>query len=354
MDFIETNARYEIWLNKQFSVIESDIVLKHQRMKESPFMFLRASFFRWCMLWQKNMQGFKNAPKILAIGDLHIENYGTWRDLEGRLIWGINDFDEACVMPYAIDIVRLASSAQIASSCDHLNLSTKQVVHAILEGYTESLNSGGRAFVLEEEHSFLRDIATQALRDPKHFFEKLDSRFPSKIKTPNAVKKILISHLPSDSKNLAFAHRTAGLGSLGRPRFIVSADLNGGRIVRETKGLCSPAYLWVSGQKGEPRYQKIINQAVRMPDPILKLQKNWITRRLAPHCTKIEIAALPKKIDELKFVTAMGFELGNIHSKNRKAILADLKKRNKSEWIESVELMSELTMKDWHECVKYL
>ena len=31
----------------------------------------------------------------LSVGDLHVENFGTWRDSEGRLIWGINDFDEA-------------------------------------------------------------------------------------------------------------------------------------------------------------------------------------------------------------------------------------------------------------------
>jgi uncharacterized protein (DUF2252 family) len=24
-----------------------------------------------------------------------VENFGAWRDVEGRLIWGINDFDEA-------------------------------------------------------------------------------------------------------------------------------------------------------------------------------------------------------------------------------------------------------------------
>ena len=35
------------------------------------------------------------ARKVLAVGDLHIENFGTWRDLEGRLIWGVNDLGQA-------------------------------------------------------------------------------------------------------------------------------------------------------------------------------------------------------------------------------------------------------------------
>ncbi len=352
MNFKETNQLYESWLRKQFFVIETDLSLKHERMKESPFPFLRATFYRWCGLWQKNMASFAKAPLILGVGDLHIENYGTWRDLEGRLIWGINDFDEACEMPYAIDLVRLGCSAQIASSCDHLNLSLKKIMDAILDGYVTCLKNGGRAFVLEEEHAFLREIATQSFRDPRHFFEKLNPRFPSLLKPSSEIKKILVSHLPAGSVNLEFAHRSAGLGSLGRPRFIVLAELNGGRIVRETKGLCAPAFLWSSGRSGAVCYQKIIDQSVRMSDPVLRLEKKWVTRRLAPHCTKIEIAALPRKLDELKLMNAMGFELGNIHMKYRRVILADLKKRRKSDWTDAVKLMSELTMNDWHQWLK--
>ena len=56
-----------------------------------------------------------NAPSVLAVGDIHLENFGTWRDAEGRLVWGVNDYDEAAEMPYILDLVRLAVSA-LASS----------------------------------------------------------------------------------------------------------------------------------------------------------------------------------------------------------------------------------------------
>ena len=55
-----------------------------------------------------------DAPSVLAVGDIHIENFGTWRDEEGRLVWGVNDFDEAAEMPYVLDLVRLATSAALA------------------------------------------------------------------------------------------------------------------------------------------------------------------------------------------------------------------------------------------------
>ncbi len=52
---------------------------------------------------------------VLAVGDLHVENYGTWRDPEGRWVWGINDFDEAFPMAFTIDLVRLSTSTLFAA-----------------------------------------------------------------------------------------------------------------------------------------------------------------------------------------------------------------------------------------------
>ena len=48
---------------------------------------------------------------LLAVGDLHVENFGVWRDSQQRLVWGINDFDDACELPFTSDLVRLAASA---------------------------------------------------------------------------------------------------------------------------------------------------------------------------------------------------------------------------------------------------
>jgi len=47
---------------------------------------------------------------VLAVGDLDLENFGTWCDSLGRLAWGINDFDEAFPLPYTHDLVRLPAT----------------------------------------------------------------------------------------------------------------------------------------------------------------------------------------------------------------------------------------------------
>ena len=55
-----------------------------------------------------------DAPQVLCVGDLHLENFGTWRDADGRFVWGVNDFDEAAAMPFVLDLVRLATSIRLA------------------------------------------------------------------------------------------------------------------------------------------------------------------------------------------------------------------------------------------------
>ena len=61
-------------------------------MREAPFPFLRATFYRWAQTWPEVSPKTFAAPEVLGVGDLHVENFGTWRDVEERLIWGLNDF----------------------------------------------------------------------------------------------------------------------------------------------------------------------------------------------------------------------------------------------------------------------
>ena len=62
-------------------------------------------------VWPNSVRG-GHAPEVLAVGDLHLENFGTWRDTDGRLSWGINDLMRP-TPPYHRS-VRLAVSAKLA------------------------------------------------------------------------------------------------------------------------------------------------------------------------------------------------------------------------------------------------
>src|SRR5580692_3020737 len=139
MNIIRATHRFEQWLGRHTPLVKPDLRLKHQRMAEAVFPFLRATFYRWMQIWPEVCPDLAKAPRVLAVGDLRVENFGTWRDIEGRLVWGINDFDEAAVLPYTIDLVRLATSAILAIEDGHLALKPKDACASILEGYKESL-----------------------------------------------------------------------------------------------------------------------------------------------------------------------------------------------------------------------
>src|ERR1700758_2929229 len=149
----------ERWKAQQISIVRGDLVLKHRMMAEAVFPFLRSTFYRWAQWWPLICPELARAPQVLAVGDLHIENFGTWRDIEGRLIWGVNDFDEAWPAAYTVDMVRLVASAYLAIQENHLAVSRKLVRQAMEQGYRDSLAKGGGPFILAEHHRWLRLIA---------------------------------------------------------------------------------------------------------------------------------------------------------------------------------------------------
>ena len=153
MGFPADNRAYEAWLRTQCRVVDDDLGYKHERMKESAFVFLRATFFRWARRVEGICPDLAGAPKVLAVGDVHVENFGTWRDREGRLVWGVNDFDEGAVTPYVFDLIRLATSARLAPD---LALGNRKAAAAILEGYRDGL-ANPRPILLDEQETWMRE-----------------------------------------------------------------------------------------------------------------------------------------------------------------------------------------------------
>lgn len=291
---------YERWLANQIPLVPSDLRLKHTLMTQGGFSFLRATFYRWMQVWPNVCAELVTAPEVLSIGDLHLENFGTWRDREGRLIWGVNDFDEAYLLPYTNDLVRLAASAKLAIKAERLALKPRDAYDAILTGYTEGLRSGGQPFVLAEQHPWLRDIATNKLRDPVGFWLKMGALSTVKGAIPQSAKEALVQMMPEPGLLYSLRRRVSGLGSLGRPRFVALADWHGGKIAREAKALVPSACVWARDGSGSNTimYETLLDQAVRCRDPFVHLQGSWLVRRLSPYCSRIDLPSLPQKRDE--------------------------------------------------------
>ena len=346
--------QYETWLAKYTSLVKADLALKHVLMKRDAFSFFRATFYRWMQVWPDVCADCVTTPVLRAIGDLHVENFGTWRDREGRLIWGINDFDEAYPLPYTNDLVRLAVSAILAIKTNRLAITPKDAYDAILTGYTEGLKSGGRPFVLAEQHRWLRDIATNTLRDPVEFWQKMEA-LPLVKGTISKTAQAALEHLmPEAGQSYRLRRRVSGLGSLWRPRFVALADWQGGKIAREAKALGPSACAWAGEGHGLTTifYQSMLDQAVRCRDPFVRMQGSWLVRRLSPYCSRIELTSLPRTRDEGQLLYAMGWETANVHHGSHKVITAirrDLAKR-KAKWMRGAAMqMTSVTISDWKE-----
>ena len=350
MNIVKATKRYEQWLGKKIRLIEADLARKHAAMAEDSFSFLRATFYRWMQLWPELCHDCVECPLVLAVGDLHVENFGTWRDIEGRLVWGINDFDEVWRLPYTVDLVRLAASAHMAIKNSHLDIEAKDACDAILAGYREGLTTGGRAFVLEEHHPWLRSMMTGVLRDPEHFWAKMEALDPV-ARVPASARKAIEGLLPAKGLHYQVAHRIAGLGSLGRERYVATAEFDGGKIAREAKALAPSAAAWAHGLKSAPLYyEEALKRSVRSVDPFVHMRIKWIVRRLGPYCSRVELSSMPKQRDETRLLQSMGFETANVHLGSRKAanaIVKDLRARPKLWLHRAAAAMVDATMHDW-------
>ncbi|WP_349607587.1 MULTISPECIES: DUF2252 family protein [Cupriavidus] len=318
-------SSYERWLRKQCSVIESDLQAKHERMRRSPFDFLRATYFRWARTIGSTCPGCTDAPKVVCVGDIHVENFGTWRDAQARLVWGVNDFDEAAAMPYAYDLVRLATSADLAPT---LRVSAGDAASAILEGYLKGLDKPHPMLLDEREH-WLRPLVAGSQDASRKFWKEVDD-YPD-ASPPTPVRHALRNSLPKGAKIERYASRTKGGGSLGRPRFLVIARWQGGRLVQEAKALVPSAWLWAHSKS--PARSRVLDLAFgahRSPDPKLRIKSGYVLRRIAPDAHKVELEDVAEQGLGTKLLEAMGTELGAIHAagKRRKRILEDVSKRD--------------------------
>jgi uncharacterized protein (DUF2252 family) len=330
-DFERDNAAFEAWLRQQCKVDETGLTRKHAKMNEGEFSFLRATYFRWAKTIEDVCPELARAPKVLAVGDIHIENFGTWRNVEQRLVWGINDFDEAADMPYAFDLVRLVTSARLTPD---KKIRAKAIARAVLGGYRRGLKAPG-PILLEQQQTWMNEFLRTT--------DEERAKFRTKYETPNRKDKVsaremppdakrgLIDAMPKGLKEPTFAKRTAGAGSLGRPRFVAVADWCGGLVVREAKAQVPSAWEWAHGRpKAKSRLIEAAQSKSRSPDPYLEADGRYVFRRLAADADKIEIKDLDEDALQADLFGAMGYDLGSFHGGDRvraRAILNDLRRR---------------------------
>jgi hypothetical protein len=388
MNIIDSAGTYEEWLRKQLKTDfdEDDLDEKHKKMAKDAFQFLRATYWRWAeTIYDPAMcPELADSPEVLAVGDIHVENFGTWRDEEGRLIWGVNDFDEAERMPYAIDVVRLATSAVLAEVPD---MSPQIICDSILNGYETGI-AAPAPFVLDRKHEALRLVAVVSESERKQFWKKFD---PEKIAEEIEKKKDeegkkkkkrakvrptpalrapyrteLESARPDTGIKFAYYARTAGTGSLGRPRYFGVGMWQGDYVIREAKAIVRSG--WALAHDGSlcAQCEEIARGPYRCPDPTYRLRERVLVRRLSPNDFKIEAkdeekdAEKPKAVERPALVNApmlqaMGQDLASIHrgTDTHGKIKADLEQRRSGWLFAAAQAASENVNREFEVWKKY-
>jgi len=144
--------------------------LKYQSMAENPFRFFRGT----CHLFYEDLShndALPANPLSWICGDLHLENFGSYKG-ENRLVYfDLNDFDESILAPASWEIARMLTS--IFTGFDALSIKKKdatQTAQLFLRVYSETLTKG-KAKYLEHETAngivriFLEKIAERRQKD---------------------------------------------------------------------------------------------------------------------------------------------------------------------------------------------
>ena len=348
--FKKSKDEYEHWLSGQLDEVwKKDLDEKHEKMRESAFVFLRATYWRWAETILAICEDLAHAPMVIGIGDIHLENYGVWRDREGRLVWGINDLDEAADMPYAVDVVRLTASALLSRPAKRR--ARKEICAEILAGYRGGL-AAPRPFTIDEDHMWLRRLFAVSERERRRFWKKMD-RLRKDSRIPDRYRKPLEGRVPRRVLTYEkFARRAAGTGSLGRPRWVGLGNWRGGRFVREAKaiavGLVSRAPATASARTAA-RCSRPAGSAP--PIPGIRCI-TVVVRRLSPNARKIEVRIIPTTWPIPRCSEPWGTSSPtsiSVSADVSKAIRSDLDHRGNRWLLRSAETAAEFVSADFKE-----
>ena len=212
------------------------LLLKYKAMAANEFSFFRAT----CHLFYEDLCKhliLKQGPSVWVCGDLHLENFGSYRAANGLVYFDINDFDEAALTHVSWELVRFLSSIGMASDLWRYSMTEANgLMELSLQAYAKLL-AGGKAYAIQEEASpplivEFFEMAEQE-KEKKMVGSRMDKRqeelkiisgktLPLEEKTKQMIMQTVNEFLKVnygflEVRDVAF--RIAGTGSLGVKRY---------------------------------------------------------------------------------------------------------------------------------------
>ena len=218
------------------------LAMKYRAMRSSPFAFLRGT----CHLFYARLPRggvFKSAPRVWVCGDLHVENFGSYKGDNRLVYFDVNDFDESALAPASWDLVRFLTSLRIGADSLSIRESRAQgLCQIFLDAYASSL-ALGKAFWVERDTAQglvrhlldgLRDRQRASFLDSRTLVKRKQRllRVDGKKALPvtELQRAAITSFMQEFAKSRAqpdfftvldVARRIAGTGSLGVDRYAI-------------------------------------------------------------------------------------------------------------------------------------
>ncbi|MBB6108327.1 uncharacterized protein (DUF2252 family) [Mucilaginibacter lappiensis] len=306
-------------------------------MTESPFRFFRGT----CHLFYEDLckvRDFPVSPQVWVCGDLHLENFGSFKGNNRLVYFDLNDFDESMLAPLNWELARVLTSIYVAF--DTLKLTktaADEMVKLFLKKYTEVLQSG-KAYYIDPRTAggivsdFLIKVKKRKEKDiikkiaapvHKQLRIKIDNQTHFDIQKP--LKTELIKHLSSilekttawpnnyEVKDAAF--RVAGTGSIGLKRYMFllqSTKTKGDFLLLEIKESAHSSLAPYNPTR-QPKWvsdaERIITTKYRMQNisPALLSttvfkEDTYVLQEMQPFADKINLDLLAENLKDMQCV----------------------------------------------------
>jgi uncharacterized protein (DUF2252 family) len=317
------------------------LMLKYRAMRADAFAFLRGTCHLFYQDWPAN-SSLNEAPSAWICGDLHLENFGSFKGDNRLTYFDINDFDEAALAPATWELARFLTSVLVGTKTLEVNHSEAVALcHCFLDSYTAALQDG-KARWLERDTakgmvknllSGLKKRSRAEFIDSRTEYQhgKRRLRLEDKLALPAAdadYQKVLLfmeafaasQPDPKFFKVLDVARRIAGIGSLGIERYVILVEGTGtstGNYLLDLKyEPCSALapYLTLPQPEWGTEAERVVNiqrrvQAVS-PAFLNAVQigdRSYVMRELLPNSDRLHLELWDGKLRRLeKVMYAMG------------------------------------------------
>ncbi|MFI5280158.1 MAG: DUF2252 domain-containing protein [Gemmatimonadales bacterium] len=221
--------------------------LKYEALCSGAFRFLRGTCHLFYEDWPKRSP-LNSAPRTWISGDLHLENFGSYKGDDRIIYFDINDFDEAVLAPCTFELARFATSVLVgARDFGARKSQATQMIRHYLDAYSHAL-ARGKARRVERlvAEGMVRDLLDALLhrtrlqllgrrterKSGKRRLKLGKRALPASAAQKREVSAFLAAYArtqesPAFFRVLDVARRVAGTGSLGVQRYVVLVEGKG-------------------------------------------------------------------------------------------------------------------------------